>query len=513
MNKDFYPTPTSIASLMKSKIKGEVKTILEPSAGKGDLIGLFYNREIIDAIEIESYLRDILKFKNINVIHDDFLTFESYKKYDLIFANFPFSDGDKHLLKAIQLQEKNGGQIVCLLNAETIKNPFSNTRQILIKKLEQYGAEIEYVDKAFTNAERTTEVEVALISLTIPDTNESLILESLRGAETINVSDVNNTEIVNGETFIDKLIVIYKRELEIGIALIREYSKIKHITTSGDRQIIKLEISGSSKYQPTLSETINDYAEAVRAKYWNMLIGSQEIRTKYTENILNELRAKLVELQKKDFSHFNIKQTQIELTEKVSTGVNESIIKLFDYLSYQYSYNGGEYEKNVHYFNGWKTNKSYKINTKVIVPMNGYGSYSNSDNIDVYKVSEKVSEIIKVLQYLDGKNIDFDIRKKLNEIANDKSKHKNVELPYITISFFKKGTCHIVFQNKDVLDKLNIIGALDKNWLPPSYGKKKYSDFTQEEKNAVDGFQTKEEYQNILLNNNYYLQSSNLLLN
>ena len=39
--------------------------------------------------------------------------------------NPPFSEGDKHLLKAINIM-KNGGQIVCILNAETIKNPYSN---------------------------------------------------------------------------------------------------------------------------------------------------------------------------------------------------------------------------------------------------------------------------------------------------------------------------------------------------------------------------------------------------
>ena len=34
--------------------------------------------------------------------------------------NPPFSNGDKHLLKALKMQEK-GGAIICLLNAETIR--------------------------------------------------------------------------------------------------------------------------------------------------------------------------------------------------------------------------------------------------------------------------------------------------------------------------------------------------------------------------------------------------------
>ena len=56
------------------------------------------------------------------------MTFYTYKHYDLIIMNPPFDNGDKHLLKAIDLQ-KNGGAIICLLNAETLKNPYSKYKK------------------------------------------------------------------------------------------------------------------------------------------------------------------------------------------------------------------------------------------------------------------------------------------------------------------------------------------------------------------------------------------------
>ena len=41
--------------------------------------------------------------------------------------NPPFAQGEKHLLKALEMQER-GGAIICILNAETIRNPNNLTR-------------------------------------------------------------------------------------------------------------------------------------------------------------------------------------------------------------------------------------------------------------------------------------------------------------------------------------------------------------------------------------------------
>jgi type I restriction-modification system DNA methylase subunit len=166
--KGFYPTPRSLINKM---IKGiyfnTIKTILEPSAGAGHILELlenekkYYKHLNIDCIEINPELQLILKGKNYRLVHDDFLTYNSMKKYDIIIMNPPFLDGDKHILKALQMQE-DGGTIVCILNAETLKNPFSNTRKDLVRKLKEHNAEIEYIENAFVDADRKTGVEIDL---------------------------------------------------------------------------------------------------------------------------------------------------------------------------------------------------------------------------------------------------------------------------------------------------------------------------------------------------------------
>ena len=86
--------------------------------------------------------------------------------------NPPFSNGVEHVLKAIELAENqvSACDVLAIINKETIDNAYSNRRQELLRKLDEHGADIEYVSLAFgsqSQAERKTNVEVALIRVTI----------------------------------------------------------------------------------------------------------------------------------------------------------------------------------------------------------------------------------------------------------------------------------------------------------------------------------------------------------
>ena len=214
--KEFFPTPPELVAKMICDVRFKDDcSVLEPSAGSGniakfiviandclnsswcfrnyegnidekrrqivlkDAVELYYHEEErrqeneyytlpnsrinIDCVEKDKNLQSILKDYDFNVVGDDFLKFSTSKMYDYIIMNPPFSNGDEHLMKAIRLAEKNGGsQIVCLLNAETIRNPYSKSRIQLKEILDNYGATYEYVQDAFKNAERNTDVEVVI---------------------------------------------------------------------------------------------------------------------------------------------------------------------------------------------------------------------------------------------------------------------------------------------------------------------------------------------------------------
>lgn len=170
-SRDFYPTPDNLAwemaySLQSTKYgwKHLPQPILEPSAGDGALARQIHAvadirhdpktgeldrystskaKEFdLDCVELSSDFRAKLKKDGFRVVHDDFLTFRPAKKYAAIIMNPPFSAGAAHLLKALEIM-KDGGKIRCLLNAETIRNPYTNERKELAQKLNELNAQIK----------------------------------------------------------------------------------------------------------------------------------------------------------------------------------------------------------------------------------------------------------------------------------------------------------------------------------------------------------------------------------
>jgi len=194
-------------------------------------------------------------------------------------------------------------------------------------------------------------------------------------------------------------------------------------------------------------------------------------------------------------------------------GVEDTILDLFEEFSHKHYY--AESSNNIHLYNGWKTNRAYKINKKVIIPLSGYSELWGTFEPTRYGVKDKLKDIEKVFNYLDDgetKSIDIDQTLKMAEHYHDT---KKIELKYFYVTFYKKGTCHIEFKDLELLKKFNIFAGKSKMWIPESFGKQSYGDMSREEKDIVESFCGKIEYKEILNNNEYYLYkpSKTLLLN
>ena len=80
------------------------------------------------------------------------------------------------------------------------------------------------------------------------------------------------------------------------------------------------------------------------------------------------------------------------------------------------------------------------------------------------------------------------------------------------MTFYKKGTCHLIFKKLDLLKKLNIFGSQKKGWLPPAYGKKSYTAMSAEEKTVIDEFEGEQEYARTLQEPHRFITASENLL-
>lgn len=569
---EFYPTPTELVQKMLECVDfKKVKTILEPSAGKGDILQVLARKECstspysdrfdVDCIEIDINLRQILKYNfseekkrsvcekinelspkrtwdceineyitekisevqkmelekykeeklhffksDIHIVGDDFLSFHTYKRYDLIIMNPPFSCGEKHLLKAIEMQ-KNGGQIVCLLNAQTLLNPFTNERKMLVKKLEELNATIEYISGAFSNAERSTDVEVALVYICcIVDESYcySDILDSMKKANKYEEKEYEADELTIND-YILSTVQRYNLDVSMGVKLIEEYKALEpYLKGSFDEQN-RYSKSLLTLETPENDTNVNSYIKSVRMKYWNALLRNESIMSKFTTELREHYINLVSDLSDYDVSEFNIKTLIAEMNSKIYEGIEKSIVRLFDKFTEEHSYYP-ECKKTIHYFDGWVTNKAHKIGKKVIVPFYCYNSNSfGSGRYNTFEIANMLKDVEKVFDYFGGNNEIFSNVTSILELNLNGGNTRKIEFKYFYVSVFKKGTVHIEFKDQKLVDRFNIYVCKHKNWLPPAYGKIHYADMNTLEREVVDSFEGKESYEKVLAEQDYYL--------
>ena len=497
---EFYPTPMSVAGRMVGKIDWEhVYTVLEPSAGKGNLLDALNarlrhnhrndNRLDVDCLEVDDNLRAILKDNGWRVVGEDFFDYSTVKKYDAVLMNPPFSEGDKHLLRAISLLERNGGgQIVCLLNENTIKNPYSRSRKELQRKLDKYGAQYEYLRGAFRKAERQTDVDTVIVWLTVPEPPvRSRIMDYLKKARAETESGPLTREVARrGTNWIEQMVMDFEMDAAATIRFLREYEGIR-----GHLHGLYLNIDGT-KTDAITSYTINRQLKEVREHYWRKLLNDSRFAMvvgKMTSTMRDEYDRNITVFSNCDFSRDNIKLLVNEIQGQLNMGLKAEMLKLFDTFT---SYDLRHDSDHIHYYNGWKTNKCYKVGKKVIVPMyTAFLTWAKDDDLREYEVQSFLDNIQKVLDFLDRGQTSWSptLLEKIR-LANSQSGFKKVETHYFWATFYKKGTCHIVFKPDmmHVVDRLNIFAAMKKTWLPPYYGKVRYEDMDAEGKAVIDGF-------------------------
>ena len=169
----------------------------------------------------------------------------------------------------------------------------------------------------------------------------------------------------------------------------------------------------------------------------------------FTRELQYEYSSKLYELKKYDITPYNIASLRYDIFCELKQSIEESMLKIFDEFSIKYNYS--DFATNIHYYNGWKTNKAYKINKKVILP------YAAWDCFGRYKpdnLTEIFLDIEKIFTMLNGDILgNYGADKVLNR-AQYMNVTKNIQFKFFKITFYKKGTCHITFTDTNFLINL-----------------------------------------------------------
>jgi len=520
MPKEVYPTPHALTYKMAAKVDRENRLLecLEPSAGRGDLIeGLnrhhrFGNRHVKvnwSVIESDPDFQSVLMGKKFRLVDTDFLSFSGRDKFDLIIANPPFSDGAAHLLKAIEIMYR--GQIVFLLNAETLRNPFSARRKLLAQQIEIYGAEIEYIDGAFLDAERKTAVDVAIVSIKMDRSVDDSIFNGMADGKDADAGFQENYDISTGAS-VDELVAEYNETIDAGANLIISHAKTRHklskflVLRSGEsikKRSPHYDTTGWKDAVETVQTHINNFIRDVREHFWRRSLDLDVIKKRLTTDRLNQFEQQIDACSSLDFTQSNIRQFILNIIDGYAANIQDAVLDIFDKFTIRHAYGEKLWTKNIHYFNGWKTNDAYKVKKKVIIPLRG--SYSASGFRDFgrwrlnYQAAQELNDIDTVMNYFDGMKSDYlsltDAFNQAFEKGGDGNLNAEtgsgykVESTYFTAVGYKKGTIHLTFKDMDILRRFNIEACKGKDWLPQDYGSKPYKELGYDEQAVVNAFE------------------------
>lgn len=475
-DKSFYPTPISTIIHMIHKVNLRDKnSILEPSAGKGDILDYIVEnyrfKDKVYAVEKNPELQLILKGKGYKVLTDDFLTFDPANQFDLILMNPPFIDGVKHLLKAWEIIKN--GEIVCLLNSETLNNPFSKERVLLLDIIKQHG-DVEDMGDCFSTSEHKTNVNVSMVYLK-KETKNSYSFDFKQDKEDpINIEFDTENPLAKMDV-LENTVILYRETIEAYKDYIKARNKMKYyglnVGNVGDALTAEFNSNG---------DKLNAFVDNFKESCWNRLFNMTDFSKVVTEKVYQEFQ----EFQKSqgmmDFTVNNIKSLFDTLLMSRGDIMEGCLVEVFDEFTRYH-------EDNRVYIEGWKTNKFWKVTKKVILPYTVERTWSGGFNID-YRRGRFLDDIDKAMCYISGKKwedvqtyqkynygspdvytgtgIRASLLKYFQTLERTSGKDWNlVDSEFFTMRFFKKGTLHIVFKDEYIWSEFNLRATKSKNWL------------------------------------------------
>jgi hypothetical protein len=484
-NEEFFPTPPEVIDIMLESEVLKDKTVLEPSAGKGDIVDYLLNQEVREVLAVEPNqdLRAILATK-CRLIGADFMDIQSdqVSHIDFIVMNPPFSVDNKHIRHAFEIAPP-GCKIISLCNYESYANQRSKDRLALQDLVNEFGT-VENLGPCFATAERDTQVRIGLIRLQKPGSSyasefEGFFMEEEQeeqenGIMSYNViRDLVNRYVGAVKIFDEQLLAAIKMN-----ALIASFYKTELAMQMTEKGVPKAR---------------NDFKKEMQKSGWMFIFNKMNLAKYATKGQRDDIN-KFVETQTEvPFTMRNIYKMLEIVVGTTTQRMDKALLEVFDRVTQHH-------HENRHYVEGWKTNIHYLIGKKFILPNMCYQDqrwYKGESRIQVgYGGNfDLVEDLVKALCYISGDNYDklgslsswMRNRYKLvidTEVfyfggndAYDRMQGKKEELynkgvasqvvpcepvygewfdwAYFRVKCFKKGSMHFEFKDMDLWGRFN----------------------------------------------------------
>jgi len=487
-NKNFYPTPTDVIATMLSKVIVTNKIILEPSAGKGDIIDALKINESgeIIACENDKNLIPIVKEKADRFLMEDFLNVkkEDVSHIDLIIMNPPFSEDLKHIRHAFDIAP-SGCEIVSLLNADTwglYRNQQSELKKLFSSDGNTYT--FDNLENAFSEAERKTEVNTGLLHIIKEGSKENEFEGYFDMTEDIQSENGPGVERYNEiQSIINSFISSVKMYDSVMTKNHEINNTMSFISTN------RIEFGARDKDGNFISRS--QFKKELQKSAWQMLFNKMDMGKYLTSSVKGTIN-KFVETQQDvPFTMKNVFAMFEMVYQTTGQRMLKVIEEVFDKLTKHYHDNRFSVE-------GWKTNSEYMVNKKFIMDyMVETGWHDDSTVRFRYDSVNNLDDLVKALCYITAKEYDYykDSFENFSPEGNympgkeyfqGKSPSKDLtpgkwyEYGFFRFKVFKKGTMHCEFLDEKLWMEFNRLACKSKGFmLAEKYAEKK----TNKEKN------------------------------
>lgn len=457
-NPDFYPTPPEVAAEMLDPLDLRGKTVLEPSAGSGNLVRECLARGAAEVLwcEKEPQLQTLLggiHGATVCGAYADFLWVPSadVSHIDLIVMNPPFSADEAHILHAWEIAPP-GCEIVALCNWNICEGTYRRLQLQLASLVDAYGTKT-CLGECFATAERPTKVSVGMVRLTKPGTKP--------GGDEFEGFFLGPDDIeAQGQG-----IIPYRRSRDIVNRYVEACRIYDEQVAAGTR--LHTVLDGLFGKELGLQVTVEG-APVTRNRF------RKDLQKAAWKHVFAEfLPAQMATSQlSKDINAFVEKQSQIPFTERniyrmlqivagtqkqrVDRAVEEAIDSLTRHT-----------KENRYGVEGWVTNSGYMLNKRFIrsymaepdwsggtVTVRSYGSQS-----------DEIIDLIKALCFITGRSYD--------EVQHPEGGGSRLEpgqwhkWGFFRFRPYKKGTVHFEFLDDEVWAAVNARYARIKGQVLP----------------------------------------------
>ncbi|MBC3871743.1 DUF4942 domain-containing protein [Undibacterium oligocarboniphilum] len=512
MSFQYYATGEHTAVKMWAKFKKPIEHVCEPNAGKGHLLRYALDgfsgvsddevpwlseknmpdieslslktqfkkhyRQILDrnipisVIEIDVSHHPNLKEigSNLKIVGYDFLQTESLATVTHVIMNPPFSEGVTHVLHAWDIVYE--AEIVAIINAETIRNPYSADRKRLVELIQKYGT-VEFLkDEFIHDVERKTKVEVALIYLEkIPDNgfDVAAILSELSPRKKVEdlEPEINHALALPGNlvenTFERYHIAVNAAVKSIQANMVSECAEnslgvtLEVMQSKGVNNNFRLN-SDKRSFQKAMNVQLRKKMDELTRKAWSQIIRSSLLTDKLSNQARRKMESEAESIFQLEFSIGNVHGFLAGLYASLGDIYADMICGMFDSII-------GRDSDNVAFFKTWKSNEKHRFGMRIrrsrfIFPLRMSFSGLN------YEAEQFLADIDKVFGYLHG------ISGKYNGLVagfqnNLHANGERAKTEYFDYRYYPGvGSIHIFPKSHQVIEKLNLFVGKRRQWLP-----------------------------------------------